>query len=316
MNRIFFLSAILSLVLAAGNAQTPTLARLPGAGDPPPTGFAKVLTLWPNGAPLAKGSASVDVPKLYYYPAVGPGVRSAVIVLPGGGYTHVVMEKEGATEAKWLAARGVAAFVLQYRLSPGYRYPVPMLDGARAVRYVRSHAADFGIAQDRIGVWGFSAGGNLAGYLATEPFESNHSNPDPVERVSAHPDFAIFSYARLTMDSSVPRTGNMESLLGNNPSPEMLDEVSFARHATKSTSPSFVYSTTADQTVNSMNATVYYDALKRVGVPVELHIFELGPHGTGMGQGLKGLSELEIWPLLLEHWMQLHGWMAANAPEK
>jgi acetyl esterase/lipase len=226
------------------------------------------------------------------------------------------MEKEGAVEAKWLAARGVAAFVLQYRLSPAYRYPAPMLDGARAVRYVRSHASEFGIAQDRIGVWGFSAGGNLAGYLATEPFEANRSNPDPVERVSAHPDFAIFSYARLTLDSSVPRTGNMESLLGNNPSPEMLDQVSFARHVTKNTSPSFLYSTTADQTVNSMNATAYYDALKRAGVPVELHIFELGPHGTGMGQGLKGLSELDIWPVLLEHWMQLHGWMAANSPEK
>jgi acetyl esterase/lipase len=256
------------------------------------------------------------VPKLYYYPVTGPGIRSAVIVLPGGGYTHVVMEKEGATEARWLAAHGVAAFVLQYRLAPTYHYPVPMMDGARAVRYVRSHAADFGVAPDRIGVWGFSAGGNLAGYLATEPFDRDRASADPVERVSAHPDFAIFSYARLTMDSAVPRTGNMESLLGENPSPEMLDRISFARHATKNTSPSFIYSTTADQTVDSLNATAYYDALKRAGVPVELHVFELGPHGTGMGQGLKGLAELEVWPLLLEHWMQLHGWMAANVPEK
>lgn len=316
MNRISFLSAILPIALIVANAQTPAPARPRGAGDPPPSGFAKVLTLWPNSAPLAKGSAPMDIPKLYYYPAVNPGVRSAVIVLPGGGYTHVVMDKEGAVAAKWLAARGVAAFVLQYRLSPAYRYPVPMLDGARAVRYVRSHATDFGIAPDKIGVWGFSAGGNLAGYLATEPFEASHTNADPVERVSAHPDFAVFSYARLTLDSSVPRTGNFESLLGDNPSPEMLDRVSFARHVTKNTSPSFLYSTTADQTVNSMNATAYYDALKRAGVPAELHIFELGPHGTGMGQGLKGLAELEVWPVLLEHWMQLHGWMAASAQEK
>jgi acetyl esterase/lipase len=316
MNRVSLLFVILPLALAAGNAQTPAPVRPPGAGDPPPTGFSKVLPLWPNSAPLAKGSASIDVPKLYYYPAVGPGVRSAVILLPGGGYSHLMMQKEGATEAKWLAARGIAAFVLQYRLSPAYRYPVPMMDGARAVRYVRAHAADFGITPDKIGVWGFSAGGNLAGYLATEPFDSNHASADPVERVSAHPDFAIFSYARLTLDSAVPRTGNMEALLGSKPSPEMLDRVSFARHVTKSTSPSFLYSTTGDQTVNSMNATVYYDALKRAGVPVELHIFELGPHGTGLAQGLKGLAELEIWPLLLEHWMQLHGWMAASAPAK
>jgi acetyl esterase/lipase len=239
-----------------------------------------------------------------------------VIVIPGGGYTHVVMEKEGAAEARWLAAHGVAAFVLQYRLSPAYRYPAPMLDGARAVRYVRSHAADFGIAADKIGVWGFSAGGNLAGYLATEPFERDRANPDPVERVSAHPDFAIFSYARLTMDASIPRPTNLEALLGENPSPEMLDRVSFARHVTKETSPSFIYSTTADQTVNSLNATAYYDALKRAGVPVELHVFELGPHGTGLGQNLKGMAELEVWPTLLEHWMQLHGWMIATGTER
>ena len=127
-----------------------------------------------------------------------------------------------------------------------------MLDGARAVRYVRSHAADFGIAADKIGVWGFSAGGNLAGYLATEPFERDRANPDPVERVSAHPDFAIFSYARFSMDASIPRSTGMEGLVGNNPTPAMLDTISPARHVTKETSPSFIYSTTADQTVNSM----------------------------------------------------------------
>jgi acetyl esterase/lipase len=316
MKRISLLSIVLSFSFVAGNTQSAAPAPAQLIGDPPPTGFARVLNLWPTGAPMAKGSAPVDVPKLYYYPAVGAGVRSAVIVLPGGGYTHVVMEKEGAVEAKWLAARGVAAFVLQYRLSPTYRFPVPMLDGARAVRYVRSHAAEFGIDPEKIGVWGFSAGGHLAGYLATAPEERAAASSDPVERVSAHPDFAVFSYARLSLDPSVPRTGNMESLLGNDPTPAMLDAISAAKHVTRQTSPSFIYSTTGDQTVNSLNATAYYDALKRIGVPVELHIFELGPHGTGMGQGLKGLSELEIWPLLLEHWMQLHGWMSEAVPEK
>lgn len=316
MVRISFLSATLLLSLVAGHVQMASAAQVRNSGDPPPSGFAKTLVLWPDGAPLAKGSAPGDVPKLYYYPAVGAGVGSAVIVLPGGGYTHVVMEKEGAVEAKWLAARGVAAFVLQYRLSPAYRFPAPMLDGARAVRYVRSHAAEFSIEPNKIGVWGFSAGGHLAGYLATAPEERDRANADPIERVNAHPDFAVFSYARLSMEASVPRTGNMEALLGNNPTPEMLDTISFVRHVTKDTSPSFIYSTTGDQTVNSLNATAFYDALKRAGVPVELHVFELGPHGTGMGQGLKGLAELEVWPVLLEHWMQLHRWMAATAPEK
>lgn len=310
VNRISLLSLTLFVSFAVGGAQT----SRPNVGDPPPSGYARVITLWTGAAPMAKGSASGDVPKLYYYPATGVDVGSAVIVLPGGGYTHVVMEKEGAVEARWLAAHGIAAFVLQYRLSPAYRYPVPMLDGARAIRYVRSHAAEFGIAPGKIGVWGFSAGGHLAGFLATAPDEHVRASSDPVERVSAHPDFAVFSYARFSMDPSIPRTGNMESLVGDNPRPEMLDTISAVRHVTKDTSPSFIYSTTGDQTVNSMNATAYYDALKRAGVPVELHIFELGSHGTGMGQNLKGLAELEVWPTLLQHWMQLHGWMAATAP--
>jgi acetyl esterase/lipase len=312
----FLCALTLLLCLGADGAQITAPSRSRSSGDPPPTGYAKILPLWPDTAPLAKGSAPGDVPKLYYYPAAGGGNGSAVIVLPGGGYTHVVMEKEGAVEAKWLAARGVTAFVLHYRLSPEYRYPVPMLDGTRAVRYVRGHAAEFGINPDKIGVWGFSAGGHLAGYLATTPDERNKTSPDKIERMSAHPDFAVLSYARLSMDSSIPRPGNLEALVGNEPTLEMLDTISPVRHVTRDTSPSFIYSTTADQQVNSLNSTAYYDALKRAGVPVELHIFELGPHGTGMGQGLKGLGELEVWPLLLEHWMQMHGWMAANLPEK
>jgi acetyl esterase/lipase len=285
-------------------------------GDMPPTAYSKVVNLWPGEAPMAKGTKPEDTPRLYYYPATAPGVHSAVIVLPGGGYVHELMEKEGGAEAKWLAARGVSAFVLKYRLAPEYRYPAPMLDGARAVRYVRSHAAEFGVDPARIGVWGFSAGGHLAGYLATAPIVSDKKSADPVERVDAHPDFAIFSYARLSMEASVPRTGNLEALIGNDPRPEMIDTISIVRHVTKETSPSFVYSTTADQQVNSMNSTAYYDACKRAGVPVELHIFELGAHGTAMGQSLKGEGELEVWPILLEHWLQLHGWMAVNAIER
>ncbi len=103
---------------------------------------------------------------MFEYPASGPGVHSAVIVLPGGGYTHLVTEKEGGVEGRWLSEHGVTAFVLEYRLGPRYHFPSPMLDAARAMRYVRSHAAELDVAKDRIGLWGFSAGGHLAGYLA------------------------------------------------------------------------------------------------------------------------------------------------------
>lgn len=307
--------ALLSLLVVC-SAAVPANSQVRPAGTyepPPPSGYSRAYVLWPEGAPLANGNHGVDIPKLYYYPASAPASSTAVIVLPGGGYSRLMMEKEGSAEAKWLAAHGIAAFVLQYRLAPKYRFPAPMLDGARAIRLVRSRAGEFGVDPRKVGVWGFSAGGHLAGFLATEPEQRNKVAPDLIERVSAHPDFAILSYARLSLESTVPRTGNMESLLGPNATPQMIDSISIVRHVTKQTSPSFIFSTTADQTVDSMNATAYYDALKRLNVPVELHIFELGPHGAGMGQNLKGQAELEIWPTLLEHWMELHGWMAPQS---
>jgi acetyl esterase/lipase len=299
-----FLLFLLSISVAQSQVRPPLYE--PGV----PSGYSRVYMLWPEGAPLAKGNRPIDIPKLYYYPAVAPAAGTAVIVMPGGGYNRLMMEKEGSSEAKWLAAHGVAAFVLQYRLAPTYRYPVPMLDGARAVRLVRSRAGEFGVDPRRIGVWGFSAGGHLAGFLASEPEQRNKTATDAIERVSAHPDFAILSYARLSMEPTVPRKGNLESLLGPNPTPQMIDQISIVRHVTKQTAPSFIFSTTADASVNSLNATAYYDALKRLDVPVELHIFELGPHGAGMGQNLKGQEELEIWPTLLENWMELHGWLS------
>ncbi|MBB5344518.1 alpha/beta hydrolase [Tunturibacter empetritectus] len=273
-------------------------------------GFAKTIVLWPNGAPGALGEEEGDIPKMYVYPAPGAGVHSAVIVMPGGGYVHLAIEKEGGEEARWLNAHGVTAFVLAYRLGPRYHFPSPMLDGARAMRYVRSHAAELGVAKDKIGLWGFSAGGHLAGYLAAVNDKGAASAADPIDRVSDRPDFAIVSYGRFTMDASIPRKTNLEGLLGNHPTQAMLDSVSVVKLVTKNTSPCFIFSTTADQQVSPLNATAFYDALKEAGVPAELHIFERGQHGTGMAQGMKGMAELAIYPTLLANWMEMHGWMS------
>ncbi len=269
-----------------------------------------MLRLWPGRAPLQTGDSDGDVPRLYSYPASGSGPHSAVIVLPGGGYTHVVVDKEGSAEAKWLNARGVSAFVLVYRLSPAYRYPAPLLDGARAIRYVRANAATLGVDPARIGVWGFSAGGHMAGFLATLHDPGKLGDSDPVEHVSDRPDFAILSYARLSMDPTIPRNGNMESLLGDKPTQAQIDSIDAVKHVTADTSPSFIYSTGGDKSVDPLNASTYYEALKRAGVPVELHIFELGPHGTGLAQNLSpDIAELRLWPALLANWMRQNNWM-------
>jgi acetyl esterase/lipase len=297
--------------LGAAAKSAPKSAPKPAAKVKPPAGAAKTIVLWPAGAPEAVGHEEGDVPKLYYYPATAgtENSHSAVIVMPGGGYQALMTEKEGAAAARWLNTHGVTAFVLVYRLGQRYEFPVPMLDGARAVRYVRSHAEELSVLPNKVGVWGFSAGGHLAGYLASVHEKGDPKAIDPVERMSDRPDFAIISYGRLSMDSTIPRDTNLEGLLGDNPTPERIKAVSIEQLVTKDTSPSFIFSTTADQTVNSENATAYYDELKKLGVPAELHIFERGPHGTGIGVGLKGLPELEEFTVLLEYWMQAHGWM-------
>jgi acetyl esterase/lipase len=305
-----FICACLSVGCAPAVA---TAATSPAATTTkPPGGSTKTIVLWPAGAPGAQGTGDGDIPKLFVYPATGAGPHTGVIVLPGGGYTHLVMEKEGAVEARWLNEHGVTAFVLEYRLGPRYHFPSPMLDGARAIRYVRSHATELGVTKDKIGLWGFSAGGHLAGYLAAVNDGGTASAADLIERVSDRPDFVIVSYGRFSMDEAIPRKTNMEGLLGDHPTRAMLDSISVIKLVTKKTPPCFIYSTTEDQTVNSMNATAFYDALKREGVPAELHIFERGPHGTGMAQGLKNLPELAIYPTLLENWMEMHKWMTHN----
>ena len=305
-------SLLAALLLTASlHSQTPVAATI----SPAPEGFARIITLWPDGAPLAlrQGADATegDIPKLWVYPAPGSGVHPAVVVMPGGGYTHVVTEKEGGVEARWLAAHGVSAFVLEYRLSPAYRFPAPMLDGSRAMRYVRAHAAELNIDPHRLGAWGFSAGGHLAGYLATVHTAGDPAAADPVDRVSDRPDFAILSYARLDLSAAVPRPAPTTAA----PGMEIVMSASTADldiipRVTADTSPSFLYATTGDQTVDSRNATDYYNALKNLHLPVELHIFERGPHGTGMAQTLAPeMHELTIWPLLLANWMQQHDWM-------
>ncbi len=314
----FFWMAVATALLSAGLlAQTSEPPLLTPKQPRLPPGHERVVILWPEGAPGALGKADIDEPRLFVYPAKVAATeraalrspRTGVIVMPGGAYRTLMMDKEGAAVARWLSERGVDAFVLQYRLGPKYHFPAPMVDGGRAVRYVRSHAAELGIAPNKVGVWGFSAGGHLAGWLATVHDDGNLRSPDPIERVSDRPDFAILSYARLSMDPSIPRPTNLEALIGDHPSQQTMEIISIDRHVTKGTSPSFIVSTSADETVNSLTATAYYDALKRLNVAAELHIFERGAHGVGLGLGLQHVPELSELTVLVENWMQTHGWM-------
>ena len=315
---------ITSLLLALSVFSYSQPKRSPSAvGTQVPADAKETILLWPNGAPQAVGDTFDDQPKLWCYPASGPGPHTAVVVMPGGGYIHLVTEQEGAVEARWLNTLGISAYVLQYRLGPRYFYPIPQLDGQRAVRYVRAHAKEWQLKPEAIGVWGFSAGGHLAGFLATAnpngPFELppgtaavNTQKNDVIDQVSARPDFAILSYARVALSRDIPGSWSIISLTGPDPSDELNHAISPVDHVSKDTSPSFIYATEFDEKVNSMNATAFFNALRRADVPAELHIFERGPHGTHMGTDQLKYPELKVFPVLLENWLQVHNFLPAT----
>lgn len=268
------------------------------------------ILLWPQGAPGALGTADTDKPTLtIYLPKTNP-TQTGVLVFPGGGYQHLSMDKEGSAIAEWLNARGIAAFVLKYRLGPQYRNPVEIGDAKRAIRYVRAHVEEFGIQSNRIGVWGFSAGGHLAATLGTH-FDAGDANAaELIDRETSRPDFLVLAYPVITMKEGVTHEGSRRMLLGDSPSEALVEDMSNELHVTKDTPPTFLFATTNDSTVPVMNSVMFYSALVKAGVPAEIHLFEKGPHGTGLAQSF---PELRIWPELLEHWLQLNGWAATPA---
>jgi acetyl esterase/lipase len=272
---------------------------------------AKTILLWPDGAPGAMGNEDIDRPTLtVYLPTGANATKTGVVVAPGGSYMHLSMEKEGSAVAEWLNARGVAAFVLQYRLGPKYHHPVQLGDAQRAIRMVRANAAEYGIAADHIGMWGFSAGGHLAATAGTKFDAGNPAAADLVERQGSRPDFLILAYPVITFEEPYAHAGSRKYLLGDDPDPAVVQSLSAELQVTKDTPPTFLFSTTEDKTVPPMNSVMFYSALVKAGVPAEMHIFQHGAHGAGLAAAN---PELSVWPDLVAKWMRERGYMAADA---
>jgi acetyl esterase/lipase len=267
---------------------------------------AKTILLWPNGAPGALGDSDQDKPTLNIYLPDNQSSNAAVLVLPGGGYEGLSLDSEGIQPAQWLNRHGIAAFVLHYRISPKYHYPAMILDGARAMRCVRAHALEFNVDPNRIGIWGFSAGGHLASSIVTHFDAGQKDAADPIDRVSDRPDFAILAYAVISLDAAISHPHSRSNFLGSNSDPTLEKQFSNEMQVKPNTPPCFLFHTGDDSVVPVENSVRFYEALKKAGVPVELHIFEQGEHGIGLAQTSK---QLQIWPALLEEWMRLHGWI-------
>jgi acetyl esterase/lipase len=258
--------------------------------------------LWPKGAPGALGEETRDRPSISLYLATAEkAAGTAVVVCPGGGYGHLALGHEGHDVAVWLNNLGVHAFVLQYRHSPKYRHPYPLLDAQRAIRMVRSRAAEWKADPARIGIWGFSAGGHLASTAATHFDDGKADAEDPVDRAGCRPDFAILVYPVIVFGKPYTHRGSQKNLLGEKADdPAMVEELSNERRVTERTPPTFLMHTTTDTGVPPENSIDFYLACRKAKVPAELHIYEKGPHGFGLAPKDPVLSS---WPDRLAAWM-------------
>ncbi|HVU48654.1 MAG TPA: alpha/beta hydrolase [Terracidiphilus sp.] len=276
-------------------------------------GFLGIQTirLWPGTAPQAKGDTCNDIPTLTIFdPHPGTANGSAAIIFPGGAYAHLAGNLEGRQIADWFTARGFRAFILSYRLSQnGYLLPVPLIDARRAIQTVRARAMDYHIAPDRIVVIGFSAGGHLAALSGVQPVAGNPDAEDPIDRVSSRPDYLVLGYPWIGAISSDTSHLSYCKLFN------VMDQCEALRAAyspdlfvTKETPPTFIYHTFTDQTVPVEQALRFYEALVKAGVDSEMHIFDHGSHGSGLG---KGDPALDQWPNLLENWLRGKGLLTA-----
>ena len=260
------------------------------------------IKLWEGGAPGALGSAPEDIPTLTPFIPKDGANGSAVIVCPGGGYTHLA-DHEGRPVAEWLNTLGVTAFVLKYRIGPNYHHPAPLQDAARAVRLVRSRAAEWKLDPKRIGVLGFSAGGHVASTIGTH-FDGGQANAaDAIERVSSRPDLLVLIYPVITM-GEFTHGGSRKQLLGESPTPDLVKLMSNELQVTKETPPTFLVHTANDSAVPVENSLHFAEALRKAGVPFEMHIYERGRHGFGMGGDDPILS---TWPARCAAWLKLNG---------
>lgn len=271
--------------------------------------------IWPEGVPGLKSDATPEVhedgriwnvhqPTLTYIaPAVDRPNGTAVIISPGGGYERLSTEREGFQYANWLSSLGVTSFVLKYRMKE-YGHPAPLQDVLRAIRLVRSKAAEFGIDPNCIGAMGSSAGGHLSASAGTLFDHPDGKTGAELDGVSGRPDFMILMYPVITMRDPAAHAGSRRALLGKDPTDEMLKLASLESQVTKGTPPTLIIHTQEDASVPVENAIVFYQALTRAGVPAEMYVFERGEHGMGMRDGLGTASN---WPKRAEEWLRARG---------
>lgn len=269
------------------------------------------IPLYPIGASDARGTTDKDIPTLTaYLPKNQSAPTTAILICPGGGYGGLAAH-EGEGYANWLVEQGIAAVVLKYRLgSAGYRHPSMLNDAARGMRLMRSKAAEWNIHPERCGIMGSSAGGHLASTLLTHFETAKESDKSSIDHLSSRPDFGILCYAVITM-GDFTHAGSRKNLLGENPKPELIELLSNEKQVTKNTPPCFLWHTWEDNAVKVENTLEFASALRRAGVPFDLHIYQKGSHGIGLSIGKNGAAPGEVhpWAKDLLVWLRQNQWV-------
>jgi acetyl esterase/lipase len=293
---------------AAPAAITAAAQEIPLWPGTPPGGDGVHLTMrivdhnkTPGGMP-DRASSGIQTPAITVYRPAKPD-GSALLIMPGGAYVHLSFDKAGGDVARAMLPAGVTCFVLRYRL-PGegwaHRADVPLQDAQRAIRLIRAGAATFGIDPKRVGIIGFSAGGHLAGSLATRQDAQVYAPVDAADHVSAKPDFTGLIYPALSVMHWA------EPLLGPGSSESARAFYSPVRHFTAGMAPVFLAQAADDPAVHFTSSLTAFAALRAVNVPTEMHIFETGGHGFGYGAGVVG-KPVSAWPHLFLNWGASHG---------
>jgi enterochelin esterase-like enzyme/acetyl esterase/lipase len=249
---------------------------------------------------------NISKPTIEVYPASADNNSgTAMVVCPGGGYYGVSFLSEGVEIAKWLNQLGITAVVLHYRLPNDAimenKSIAPLQDGQEAIRIVRRNAKEWGIDPHKIGIIGFSAGGHLASAVSTH---FNEKVYDPIDTTSARPDFSVLIYAVISMDSTITHAGSRENLLGKHPASELVKHFSNELQVSRETPPAFLIHSIDDAAVPVQNSIDYALAMKKHNVPCELHIYQSGGHGYGLGRSKNTES---TWPEACRKWLAARG---------
>ncbi|EMD83829.1 alpha/beta hydrolase [Pacificimonas flava] len=297
----------------AAAAMLPTLAGRASAATP---GYEEEIPLW-EGPPPGEGSVSgpekvggpgkgygavsnISQPRMRVYRPKVPNGR-AVLVMGGGGYFRIQLWKESTPIALWLQARGYTVFDLIYRLpNDGWAPAASFMDAQRAMRLIRARALDYTIRPDAVGVLGFSAGGHLAGMTALAPAIVQYDARDAADSQPVQPDFSALLFPVVTLAAPYDTTRTRRELIGENPGPEAVRRWSLDTHASKEAPPTFIAAAADDTIAPPAHGIMLFNALTGVGAAAELHLFERGGHGFGLG---KPGELIAAWPGLLGNWL-------------